>query len=361
MPHRSAPRLRSLVAGGAAAALAVVGGGTVVAFSQSPERDAGDIALTQNAVEQAAGAEQAAQPGLEVGQPVDLDLKEPVRQAAGGQLPPDTQLQITGLPDGLTQEGWKITGTPTKAGSYDVQVTITALGQTKSQTMKLEVAEAGQGAQAQGQVSEPATSPAESTSPSESTSPAAAAANEGGAVSSSPSASASATATTSPAAAAAQESGAQDGTQASGTTSAVPTSTDAAVASGAPTETASTTPEAPDLCTALSGGTVDGAALAASVAPMLGEAGEHSIITGVLGALTQILPQILGNFGSLGQIACMIAPPSTSATPVSPTTSQKAAAQEAGQAYSGGNGVLTTTGTSGVPVDKIAAGSLGSK
>ena len=361
MPHRSAPRLRSLVAGGAAAALAVVGGGTVVAFSQSPERDAGDIALTQNAVEQAAGAEQAAQPGLEVGQPVDLDLKEPVRQAAGGQLPPDTQLQITGLPDGLTQEGWKITGTPTKAGSYDVQVTITALGQTKSQTMKLEVAEAGQGAQAQGQVSEPATSPAESTSPSESTSPAAAAANEGGAVSSSPSASTSATATTSPAAAAAQDGTQASGAQASGTTSAVPTSTDAAAASGAPTETASTTPEAPDLCTALSGGTVDGAALAASVAPMLGEAGEHSIITGVLGALTQILPQILGNFGSLGQIACMIAPPSTSATPVSPTTSQKAAAQEAGQAYSGGNGVLTTTGTSGVPVDKIAAGSLGSK
>ena len=140
--HRTAPRSRTLALGGALAALAVVGGGTVVAVTDPTAVDAGDIQLAQNATDQAAAQE------MPLGTPVNLDLEPVVARAAGGAIPAGTTIQVTGLPDGLTQDGWVISGTPTRAGEYEVLVTVSNGALSQSQKVAITVVD---GAGAAGQ------------------------------------------------------------------------------------------------------------------------------------------------------------------------------------------------------------------
>src|SRR5699024_7708366 len=58
-------------------------------------------------------------------------------------IPEGTTVQVTGLPDGLTQNGWVISGTPTRAGEYDVLVTVSNSGDSRSQKVKIEVTDEG--------------------------------------------------------------------------------------------------------------------------------------------------------------------------------------------------------------------------
>lgn len=159
--HRTAPRSRTLALGGALAALAVVGGGTVAAVHAPSVLDADDIQLTQNAGTPAGAQE------LPVGTEVNLDLEPVVAQAAGGTVPEGTTVQVTGLPDGLTQDGWVISGTPTRAGEYEVLVTVSALGVSRSEKVAITVTD-GAGEQGDGATT---TSPATTatTAPSEPT------------------------------------------------------------------------------------------------------------------------------------------------------------------------------------------------
>ena len=140
--HRTAPRSRTLALGGALAALAVVGGGTVVAVTDPTAVHAGDIQLAQNATDQAAAQE------MPLGTPVNLDLEPVVARAAGGTIPAGTTIQVTGLPDGLTQDGWVISGTPTRAGEYEVLVTVSNGALSQSQKVAITVVD---GAGAAGQ------------------------------------------------------------------------------------------------------------------------------------------------------------------------------------------------------------------
>ncbi|MFD2392957.1 hypothetical protein ACFSSF_02800 [Dietzia aerolata] len=151
-PSRTVTRNRSLVLGGALAALAVVGGGTVVAVNSPAEVEADGIQLTQNTAGQAG---QAAAQEMPLGTAVNLDLEPVVARAAGGTIPPGTTVKVTGLPDGLTQDGWVISGTPTRVGEYDVLVTVSNAGVSRSQRVTIAVTDEADGA----------TSPAQATSP----------------------------------------------------------------------------------------------------------------------------------------------------------------------------------------------------
>ena len=151
-PSRTVTRNRSLVLGGALAALAVVGGGTVVAVNSPAEVEADGIQLTQNTAGQAG---QAAAQEMPLGTAVNLDLEPVVARAAGGTIPPGTTVKVTGLPDGLTQDGWVISGTPTRVGEYDVLVTVSNAGVSRSQRVTIAVTDEADGA----------TSPARATSP----------------------------------------------------------------------------------------------------------------------------------------------------------------------------------------------------
>src|SRR5699024_6691145 len=75
------------------------------------------------------------------GTPVDLDLEPVVARAAGGTIPEGTTVQVTGLPDGLVQNGWVISGTPTRAGTYDVLVTVSNSGASESEKVSITVAD----------------------------------------------------------------------------------------------------------------------------------------------------------------------------------------------------------------------------
>lgn len=133
-PRSTAPRTRTMALGGALAALAVVGGGTLVAVNAPADVEAGDILLAQNETGAAAQT-------MPLGTAVNLDLEPVVARAAGGAIPQGTTVQVTGLPDGLSQEGWVISGTPTRAGEYDVLVTVSNAGVSRSQKVTIIVAD----------------------------------------------------------------------------------------------------------------------------------------------------------------------------------------------------------------------------
>lgn len=280
--HRTAPRSRSLALGGALAALAVVGGGTVAAVGAPAAVDAGDIQLTQNATGQAGAQE------LPLGTAVNLDLEPVVAQAAGGAIPPGTTVQVTGLPDGLTQNGWVISGTPTRAGEYEVLVTVSNSGVSQSEKVAIIVTD---GAAAPSE-DEETTSPA-TTSPATTT----------------------ATTTTD--------------TQSDPTLSAVPG--DPALADdslagdegdGTGAGDGETTGDddevgaTPDLCAVIGDGQMDGASLTQLLPLVTGgdDAESAGLVMVLLNTVVNLLPSVLGeggsveSLGSVGQILCTISP-----------------------------------------------------
>jgi hypothetical protein len=272
---RTAPRVSSLAVGGVLAALAVVGGGAVVAVSPVDGVASGDVRLVQNA--------EATE--MAVGTPVSIDLEPIVAGAAGGTVPAGTTVTVTGLPDGLTQNGWVISGTPTRAGTYDVLVTVSNGGVTESETVTVTVTD-GAGA-----------SPAADAAPGGTT---------GGDGTTTRAAEGTGTA----------EGGAgttDDGTTGGGTTG--DGTTGDGTAEGGTTDGTGdgTSPgtTAPDLCAALGDGEVDGEALAAGLAPLLGGAGESipaGFVAVIVDALARMLPSVLGDTGSLSQVICTLQP-----------------------------------------------------
>lgn len=286
--HRTAPRSRSLALGGALAALAVVGGGTVAAVGAPTAVDADDIQLTQNATGQAGVQE------LPLGTAVNLDLEPVVAQAAGGTIPPGTTVQVTGLPDGLTQNGWVISGTPTRAGEYEVLVTVSNSGISQSEKVAITVTD---GAGAPSEDEETTTSPA----------------------------------TTSPAATTATTTDEITTTarQSAPTLSAVPgdpTAEDDTLAGdegdGTGAGDGETTGDddevgaTPDLCAVVGDGQMDGASLAQLLPLVTGgdDAESAGLVMVLLNTVVNLLPSVLGeggsveSLGSVGQILCTISP-----------------------------------------------------
>lgn len=274
--NRTAPRSRSLALGGALAALAVVGGGTVVAVTAPSQVEVDDILLAQNGTavqgEDSAGQDTAAQQ-MPLGVPVDLDLEPVVAQAAGGQIPAGTEVQVTGLPDGLTQNGWVISGTPTRAGDYDVLVTVSNGGDSRSQKVALTVvdgADAGAPAEGAGAATDQA-DPTLSAVPG-------------------------------------------DPSQVDGRTG--DGGGEGGVGEGGIREDDDEVGISPDLCAALGDGQVDGASLA-SLLPMLAgedDAGTTGLVMVVVNTLVNLLPSVIGEGGSLddlgsaGQFLCTLSP-----------------------------------------------------
>lgn len=80
------------------------------------------------------------QGSLVVGQKVDIDLKKVVEARIGQKVPDGATLQLSGLPEGLTQDGWRITGTPKQSGLFNVKVTVSVGGRTSTQNVQLMVA-----------------------------------------------------------------------------------------------------------------------------------------------------------------------------------------------------------------------------
>lgn len=333
--HRTAPRARSLALGGALAALAVVGGGTVAAVGAPAAVDAGDIQLTQNATGQAGAQE------LPLGTAVNLDLEPVVAQAAGGTIPPGTTVQVTGLPDGLTQNGWVISGTPTRAGEYEVLVTVSNSGISQSEKVAITVTD---GAGAPSEDEEATTSPA-ITSPA-TTSPA----------------------TTSPATTAETTTTA---TQSDPTLSAVPgdpTAEDDTLAGdegdGTGAGDGETTGDddevgaTPDLCAVIGDGQMDGASLAQLLPLVTGgdDAESAGLVMVLLNTVVNLLPSVLGeggsveSLGSVGQILCTISPSLLGGLTGGETATGGATTTEGGDATTGG----ATTGAA-VPGDGPAA------
>ncbi|MDN4506479.1 hypothetical protein [Dietzia maris] len=297
--HRTAPRSRSLALGGALAALAVVGGGTVAAVGAPAAVEAGDIQLTQNATGQAGAQE------LPLGTAVNLDLEPVVAQAAGGTIPPGTTVQVTGLPDGLTQNGWVISGTPTRAGEYEVLVTVSNSGISQSEKVAITVTD---GAGAPSEDEEATTSPAI-------TSPAAT------------------TATTTDETATTETTTTETTTtarQSDPTLSAVPgdpTAEDDTLAgdegAGTGAGDGETTGDdddevgtTPDLCAVIGDGQMDGASLAQLLPLVTGgdDAESTGLVMVLLNTVVNLLPSVLGeggsmeSLGSVGQILCTISP-----------------------------------------------------
>ncbi|GAA4260473.1 hypothetical protein [Dietzia aurantiaca] len=309
-PDRTVPRSRSLVLGGALAALAVVGGGTVAAVNSPAEVEAEGIQLTQNAAAQGAAQE------MPLGTEVNLDLEPVVAQAAGGTIPDGTTVTVTGLPDGLTQDGWVISGTPTRAGEYDVLVTVSNADVSRSQRVTITVTEGAEGAEG---AADPtvASGPSGTTDPSAGTGPAtqveptlSAVPGErerGGAVG------------------AAEEPGPGDrvGGEGGGDGSGVDNNNDDD-GTGGNTGTGGDgeggtggdgTGATPDLCSVLGGGQTDASSLA-QLLPTMGD--EDSASTGLVmvlvNAVVGLLPSVLGDdgpfgdLGSAGEMLCTLAP-----------------------------------------------------
>ncbi len=328
--HRTAPRTRSLALGGALAAVAVVGGGTVAAVGAPAAVDAGDIQLTQNATGQAGAQE------LPLGTAVNLDLEPVVAQAAGGTIPPGTTVQVTGLPDGLTQNGWVISGTPTRAGEYEVLVTVSNSGISQSEKVAITVTD---GAGAPSEDEETTTGPA----------------------------------TTSPAATTATTTDETTTTarQSDPTLSAVPgdpTAEDDTLAGdeGAGTgagdgETTGDDDEVgatPDLCAVVGDGQMDGASLAQLLPLVTGgdDAESAGLVMVLLNTVVNLLPAVLGeggsveSLGSVGQILCTISPSLLGGLTGGETATGGATTTAGGDATTGG----ATTGAA-VPGDGPAA------
>ncbi|OAV77708.1 hypothetical protein [Dietzia sp. 111N12-1] len=328
--HRTAPRSRSLALGGALAALAVVGGGTVAAMGAPTAVDADDIQLTQNATGQAGAQE------LPLGTAVHLDLEPVVAQAAGGAIPPGTTVQVTGLPDGLTQNGWVISGTPTRAGEYEVLVTVSNSGISQSEKVAITVTD---GAAAPSEDEETTTGPA----------------------------------TTSPAATTATTTDETTTTarQSDPTLSAVPgdpTAEDDTLAGdegdGTGAGDGETTGDddevgaTPDLCAVVGDGQMDGASLAQLVPLVTGgdDAESAGLVMVLLNTVVNLLPSVLGeggsveSLGSVGQILCSISPSLLGGLTGGETATGGATTTAGGDATTGG----ATTGAA-VPGDGPAA------
>lgn len=126
MRGRTTPRLRTALVGAAASVALVAGVGFV---ATTPDVSTDDVHLVQ--------AEGAA---LVQGQEVNIDLKKLVEAQIGQEVPEGTTLKLNGLPEGLKQDGWNITGTPTESGLYNVRVEVNSGGQTSTQEVQLMVA-----------------------------------------------------------------------------------------------------------------------------------------------------------------------------------------------------------------------------
>lgn len=346
-PFRNAPRSRSLALGGVVAALAVVGGGTAAVVSSPAQVDAGDILLAQNATDQAAAQE------MPLGEPVHVDLEPVVAEAAGGTIPAGTTVKITGLPDGLTQDGWVISGTPTRAGDYDVLVTVSNSGVSKSQRVAITVTDEGTGATTEttGQA-ETAESPetTESTEAPET--------DESG---ESPEATEPTLSARAGVPARSGDEGAATATQ--GTTQA---GDDAGTGGtdGAGDGLESDDDEvgtSPDLCAALGDGQLDAASLTQLVPAVVGD--EDSASTGLVltlfNAVVSLLPSVLGEDGSLGDLGsagtmlCTLAPSLLGSQGEAPT------AVDGTTATTGDGATATTaTGAAGLPIDPSALAGL---
>ncbi|AWH92793.1 hypothetical protein [Dietzia lutea] len=273
--HRTAPRSRTLALGGALAALAVVGGGTVVAVTDPTAVDGGDIQLAQNATDEAAAQE------MPLGTAVNLDLEPVVARAAGGTIPAGTTIQVTGLPDGLTQDGWVISGTPTRAGEYEVLVTVSNGALSQSQKVAITVVDGagaadGAGADAEGET-DPSTTEPSTTEPS------------------------------------------TDDTQPDPTLSAAPG--DPSLADSTPGDEEEDGDDgevgtSPDLCSVLGDGELDGASLAQLLPLATGDedGASSGLVLMLVNAVVGLLPSVLGDSGSLegigsaGEMLCTISP-----------------------------------------------------
>ena len=281
--HRTAPRSRTLALGGALAALAVVGGGTVVAVTDPTAVDAGDIQLAQNATDQAAAQE------MPLGTPVNLDLEPVVARAAGGAIPAGTTIQVTGLPDGLTQDGWVISGTPTRAGEYEVLVTVSNGALSQSQKVAITVVD-GAGAAGQAATTDGAGADAEGdTDPSATTEP---------------------STTDEPT---------TDDARPDPTLSAAPGDPSLADGTTGDENEAGDDGEAgtgPDLCSVVGDGELDGASLAQLLPLVTGDqdGASSGLVLMLVNAVVGLLPSVLGDSGSLegigsvGEMLCTISP-----------------------------------------------------
>lgn len=303
-PNRTAPRSRSVALGGALAALAVVGGGTLVAVNAPADVEAGDILLAQNEA-------QAAAQEMPLGTAVNLDLEPVVARAAGGTVPEGTTVQITGLPDGLSQNGWVISGTPTRAGEYDVLVTVSNSGVSRSQKVAIVVTEETGAAATPSVTSDPSTeadpsagdaAPAVSD-PSEGADPTAASDPSGA---TKPSTEIEPTLSAAPGDRARAGDGVGDGLVGDG---------DDGGDGGGAIESDDDADANPDLCAALEGGQTDASSLA-QLLPMAGD--EDTASTGLVmvlvNAVVGLLPSVLGeggileDFGSAGEMLCTLSP-----------------------------------------------------
>ncbi|MFN3600768.1 MAG: hypothetical protein ACK4UY_05200 [Dietzia sp.] len=337
-PHSPAPRTRSLALGGALAALAVVGGGTVVAVSAPTEVAAGDILLAQNVAGQDGAAQDATAQEMELGVPVNLDLEPVVAQAAGGAIPAGTTVQVTGLPDGLTQDGWVISGTPTRAGDYDVLVTVSNGPVSESEKLTVTVVDAtGAGAAAT------------TTTAVESGDDAGVdgAADDDGATNDP-----AATTTTTESDLTEQP----DLTaQPDPTLSAVPgtPAAEAVESDGSdldPTGVDGETGTSPDLCAVVGDGEMDGASLTTLLPALTGDddSASSGLVLMLLNAVVGMLPSVLGESGSMqelgsaGQILCTISPALLGGEPAGGVDAETAGATALGSAPAALLGLFTT-------------------
>ena len=345
--HRTAPRSRTLALGGALAALAVVGGGTVVAVTDPTAVDAGDIQLAQNATDQAAAQE------MPLGTPVNLDLEPVVARAAGGAIPAGTTIQVTGLPDGLTQDGWVISGTPTRAGEYEVLVTVSNGALSQSQKVAITVVD-GAGAAGQAATTDGAGADAEGDTD--------------------PSATAEPSTTDEPT----TDEPTTDDARPDPTLSAAPGDPSLADGTTGDENEAGDDGEAgtgPDLCSVVGDGELDGASLAQLLPLVTGDqdGASSGLVLMLVNAVVGLLPSVLGDSGSLegigsaGEMLCTISPALLGGQ------SAGAAGDDAttgGAAATTGGATTTTgqaTGAAGLAADRTAllgllttgAGSLG--
>ncbi|MFN3339255.1 MAG: hypothetical protein ACK40Z_06105 [Dietzia sp.] len=323
-PHSPAPRTRSLALGGALAALAVVGGGTVVAVSAPTEVAAGDILLAQNAAGQDATAQE-----MELGVPVNLDLEPVVAQAAGGAIPAGTTVQVTGLPDGLTQDGWVISGTPTRAGDYDVLVTVSNGPVSESEKITVTVVDAsGAGAAAT------TTTAVESGDD---------AGVDGAADDEGASTDPTGTAQPDPTLSAVPGAPAADAVEPDGS-DLDPTGSD--LLTGVDDETGTS----PDLCAVLGDGEMDGASLTALLPALTGDddSASSGLVLMLVNAVVGMLPSVLGESGSMqdlgsaGQILCTISPALLGGEPAGGADAETAGATALGSAPAALLGLFTT-------------------
>lgn len=291
--------------GGVVAALAVLGGGTLVAINAPADVEAGDILLAQNEV-------QAAAQEMPLGEAVHLDLEPVVARAAGGTIPDGTAVQVTGLPDGLSQDGWVISGVPTRAGQYDVLVTVSNSGASRSQKVAIVVTdEAGVA------VPPSATSgaPTDSEPSTEDDSPAVSEESEasGPLETSEPSGDPGPSAEIEPTLSASP--GDRVRAAESGTGADPDVGDEAGVEDGAEIESDDEVGVNTELCAALEGGQSDAASLEQLAPPADGNADASTgLVVLLVNTVIGLLPSVMGEGGSLedlgsaGEILCTLSP-----------------------------------------------------